>query len=132
MAQRSLCLLLAVAAVALGQDAAEVTVGKNSKIPAPFKPRCMGTKPCNMAVESKVILNKAMDTLEVATKALNKGTSMFRGGSAHGMAAPACDLDEDTWRWLCGGSFSLPALSFVCAPVRPSQRCCVSRPSLAA
>ena len=36
MAQRSLCLLLAVAAVALGQDAAEVTVGKNFEIPAPF------------------------------------------------------------------------------------------------
>ena len=55
-----------VAGLALGQEDDAPKHGTSSKIPAPFKPRCMGSKPCNLPVEQKAILGKAMDTLEVA------------------------------------------------------------------
>ena len=64
--------LAALIGFALGQEDDGPKRGMSSQIPAPFKPRCMGSKPCNLPAEQKAILGKAMDTLEVAAKAMGK------------------------------------------------------------
>merc|ERR1711871_812211 len=70
---RAAALLVCLAAVAFAQDVDDKPKGGvSSKVPAPFKPRCMGNKPCNLPVEQKAILSKAMDTLEAAANAMNK------------------------------------------------------------